>query len=166
MATAGSRTSSSGLLESNECADVGSGSQGGCSAPSLPSSPGKAKRNAGESAQWRRKELRKVRSVELERAEALHLSAESGTAPIAAQLHYLSVSSPAAVQATLSQQSRHVQHSNSLTEHPLLDKSSSSSAAGAQELSKTSCRSCSEHLGADHAAPGATPVDLNSPQQR
>lgn len=161
MATAGSRTSSSGLLDSNECADVGSGTQGVCGAPSLPSSPGKAKRNAAENAQWRRKELRKVRSVELEKAEALHLSAESGAAPIAAQLHYLSVSSPAAVQATLSQQSRHVHHSNSLTEHPLVDKASS----GAQELPKSSCSS-SEQLSADHAAPGATSVDLNSLQQR
>lgn len=166
MATAGSRTSSSGLLELNECADVGSGPQGGCSAPSLPSSPGKAKRDAAESAQWRRKELRKVRSVELEKAEALHLSAGSGAAPIAAQLHYLSVSSPAAVQATLSQQRRHVQHSNSLTEHSLLDKTSNSLAPGAQELPKTSCRSSSEQLSADHGAPRATSVDLNSPQLR
>lgn len=166
MATAGSRTSSSGLLDSNECGNVGSGSQGGCSAPSLPSSPGKVKRNAGENAQWRRKELRKVRSVDLEKAEALHLSAESGAAPIAAQLHYLSVSSPAAVQATLSQQSRHVQHSNSLTEHPLLGKASNTSLArGAQELPRTSCRSSSEQLSADHAAPG-TSVDMNSVQHR
>lgn len=162
MATAGSRTSSSGLLDSNECANVGCGPQGGCSSPSLPSSPGKVKRNAGESAQWRRKELRKVRSVDLEKAEALHLSAESGAAPIAAQLHYLSVSSPAAVQATLSQQSRHIQHSNSLTEHPLLDKSSNSLSTGAQELPQTSCGSSSEQLSADHAAPRATSVDLNS----
>ncbi|KAK3522223.1 hypothetical protein QTP70_033392 [Hemibagrus guttatus] len=166
MATAGSRTSSSGLLDSNECANVGSGPQGGCSAPSLPSSPGKVKRNAGENAQWRRKELRKVRSVDLEKAEALHLSAESGAAPIAAQLHYLSVSSPAAVQATLSQQSRHVHHSNSLTEHPLLDKVSNDSlATGAQELSKTSYRSSSEQLSAEHAAPG-TSADVNSVQHR
>lgn len=160
MATAGSRTSSSGLLDSDECANVGCGLQlqGGCSAPSLPSSPGKVKRNAGENAQWRRKELRKVRSVDLEKAE-------SGAAPIAAQLHYLSVSSPAAVQATLSQHSRHVQHSNSLTEHPLLDKTSNSLSPGAQELPKTSCRSSSEQLSAEHAAPG-TSVDVNSIQQR
>lgn len=159
MATAGSRTSSSGLLDSNECGNVGSGPQGGCSSPSISSSPGKAKRNAGESAQWRRKELRKVRSVDLEKAE-------SGAAPIAAQLHYLSVSSPAAVQATLSQQSRHVHHSNSLTEHPLLDQAGNSLSTGAQELSQTSCRSSSEQLSANHAALGATSLDLNSVQQR
>lgn len=166
MATAGSRTSSSGLLDSNERVSVGGGPQGGCSAPGVPSSPGKVKRNAGESAQWRRKELRKVRSVDLEKAEALHLSAESGAAPIAAQLHYLSVSSPAAVQATLSQQSRHAQHSNSLTEHPLLDKASNSLTSGAQELSKTSCRSSSEQLSADHHVAPGTSVDVNCIQQR
>ncbi|KAF4081902.1 hypothetical protein AMELA_G00145580 [Ameiurus melas] len=159
MATAGSRTSSSGIFDSDERANVGCGLelQGGCSAPSLPSSPGKVKRNAGENAQWRRKELRKVRSVDLEKAE-------SGAAPIAAQLHYLSVSSPAAVQATLSQHSRHVQHSDSLTAHPLLDKTSSSSSPGAQELPRTSCRRSSEQLSAEHAAPG-TSVDVNSTQQ-
>lgn len=167
MATAGSRTSSSGLLDSNECTSVGSGPQGGCGAPSLPSSPGTVKRNAGGNAQWRRKELRKVRSVDLEKAEkALHLSAESGAAPIAAQLHYLSVSSPAAVQATSSQQSRHVHHSNSLTEHPLLDKGSNNSlATGAQELSRTSCRSSSEQLSSEHAPPGSS-ADVNSVQHR
>ncbi|XP_060751619.1 mitogen-activated protein kinase kinase kinase 1 isoform X1 [Tachysurus vachellii] len=157
MATAGSRTSSSGLIDSNEYANVPSGPQGGCSAPSLPSS--QVKSNAVETAQWRRKELRKVKSVDLEKADALHhhhlhhVSTESGVSPIAAQLHYLSVSSP------LSQQSRHhVQHSNSLTQHPLLDKvnSGNSLSTGAQELSQTS-----RSLSTDHAAPS---VDLSSVQ--
>ncbi|KAF7701324.1 mitogen-activated protein kinase kinase kinase 1 [Silurus meridionalis] len=167
MATAGSRTSSSGLTES-KCANVGSGPDCGFGAPGLPTSPGKAKRNAGENAQWRRKELRKVRSVDLKRDDALHhlSSAESAGAPIAAQLHYLSVSSPAAVQATLSQQSRHAQHTNSLTEHLLLDKTSNSQTSGAQELPKTSScrRSSSEQLSSDHAAPPGAPADLNSVQ--
>lgn len=158
MATAGSRTSSSGLLDSNEYANVPSGPQGGCSAPCLPSS--QVKSNAVENAQWRRKELRKVKSVDLEKADALHhhlhhISTESGASPIAAQLHYLSVSSP------LCQQSRHhVQHSNSLTQHPLLDKvnSANSLSTGAQELPQTSCS-----LSTDHAAPS---VDLSSVQHR
>lgn len=170
MATAGSRTSSSGLLDSNECTveDSRSGAQGGGSAPSLPNSPGRVKRNAGENAQWRRKELRKVRSVDLEKAEGLQPSSSStstadtgGTAPIAAQLHYFSVSSPAAVQASLSQQCRHVQHSNSLSDHPLLDKASL--CTGAQDLHKTSCKSSSsEQISTDHA----TSAELNPVQQR
>ncbi|XP_053331751.1 mitogen-activated protein kinase kinase kinase 1 isoform X2 [Clarias gariepinus] len=170
MATAGSRTSSSGLLDSNECTveDSRSGAQGGGSAPSLPNSPGRVKRNAGENAQWRRKELRKVRSVDLEKAEGLQPSSSSststadtgGTAPIAAQLHYFSVSSPAAVQASLSQQCRHVQHSNSLSDHHLLDKASL--CTGAQDLHKTSCKSSSsEQISTDHA----TSAELNPVQQ-
>ncbi|XP_060764096.1 mitogen-activated protein kinase kinase kinase 1 [Neoarius graeffei] len=161
MATAGSRTSSSGLLESVECVNVVGGPQGGCSAPGVPSSPGKVKRNAGEGAQWRRKELRKVRSVDLEKAEVLHLSAGSAAAPIAAQLHYLSVSSPASVQ-----HSRHVQHSNSLTEHPLLDKASNILTSGAQELSKSSSRSSGEELSADHHVTPGTSVDVSWTQSR
>lgn len=160
MATAGSRTSSSGLLESVECVNVVGGPQGGCSAPGVPSSPGKVKRTAGEGAQWRRKELRKVRSVDLEKAEVLHLSAGSAAAPIAAQLHYLSVSSPASVQ-----HSRHVQHSNSLTEHPLLDKASNILTSGAQELSKSSSRSSGEELSADHHVTPGTSVDVSWTQR-
>ncbi|XP_015462852.3 mitogen-activated protein kinase kinase kinase 1 isoform X2 [Astyanax mexicanus] len=167
MATAGSRTSSSGPLDSSGGLDAGNSPRGSSSVPGLPSgAAGKAKRSAAESSQWRRKELRKVRSVDLDGSESLLLASESGAAPsaAAAQLHFLSASSPGAVQATLLQQSHRVQHSSSssLTEHPLLDKQSSggSLAAAAQELLKTSFRSSSDQLCADNAAAGA-PGELN-----
>ncbi|XP_035391217.1 mitogen-activated protein kinase kinase kinase 1 isoform X1 [Electrophorus electricus] len=160
MATAGSRTSSSRLLDSN---NVGNGPQGSSSISGFSSSPGKAKRNAGENSQWRRKELRKVRSVDLDKTEALLLSPETGTAPISAQLHFLSASSPGAVQATLLQQTHHIQQSNSLTEHPFIDKTSNSLASAAQELLKTSFKNSSDHLSADNAATG-TSVEVNFTQ--
>ncbi|XP_076875818.1 LOW QUALITY PROTEIN: mitogen-activated protein kinase kinase kinase 1 [Brachyhypopomus gauderio] len=163
MATAGSRTSSSGLLDSNNGTNVGNGPQGSSSAPGLSHSPGKAKRNTGENSQWRRKELRKVRSVDLDKPEALLLSPETGTAPISAQLHFLSASSPGAVQATLLQQSRHVQHSNSLTEHPFIDQQSNSLASAAQELLKTSFKNSSDHLSTDNGATG-TSMEVNFTQ--
>lgn len=160
MATAGSRTSSSGLLDSNGGggAEVGDATRGSSSAPGLPSGPGRAKRGAAESSQWRRKELRKVRSVELDGADALLLLEHGiGAAPAAQQLHFSSVSSPGAVQAVLLQQSPRVQQSNSLTEHPLTDKASNSLATAAQEILKSSL--------IDHGAPG-TSMEVNASQHR
>lgn len=166
MATAGSRTSSSssGSLESNNGTNVGSGPQGSLSNPGLPSSPGKAKRGTGENSQWRRKELRKVRSVDLDKPEVLLLSPETGTAPISAQLHFLSVSSPGAVQATLLQQTHHIQQSDSLTGDSLSDKASNSLSTAAQELLKTSFKNSSDHLNADNGATG-TSVEVTAKQQ-
>ncbi|XP_030624558.1 mitogen-activated protein kinase kinase kinase 1 [Chanos chanos] len=163
MATAGSRTSSSGLLELNHGANGGSGPQGSSPTTGLSSSPGKPKRTTGENAQWRRKELRKVRSVDLDKPEALLLSPETGTAPISAQLHFLSVSSPGAVQSTLLQQAHHIQQSNSLTEHTFVDKPSNSLASAAQELLKTSFKNSSDHLSVDNGA-SATSIDVNASQ--
>ncbi|KAL0965006.1 hypothetical protein UPYG_G00275550 [Umbra pygmaea] len=159
MATAGSRTSSSGIYESNNGTNIGSGPQGNSSTPSIPSSPGKAKSSTAENSQWRRKELRKVRSVDLDKPESFLLSPETGTAPISAQLHFLSVSSPGAVQATLLQQTHHIQHSNSLTEHPLSDKTSNTLSSAAQELLKTSFSS--DHLSPDNGATG-TSMELSA----
>ncbi|XP_037403394.1 mitogen-activated protein kinase kinase kinase 1 isoform X2 [Pygocentrus nattereri] len=163
MATAGSRTSSSGPLDSNGGADGGDALRGSSSVPGLPSGPGKAKRNAAESSQWRRRELRKVRSVDLDVAESLLLAPETGAAPAAAQLHFSSVSSPGAVQAALLQQSHRVQHSSSLTEHPLTDKASSSLAIAAQELLKSSFKSGSDQLSADNGVTG-TSMEVNASQ--
>ncbi|KAM6986250.1 mitogen-activated protein kinase kinase kinase 1 [Aplochiton taeniatus] len=149
MATAGSRTSSSGITDSNNGTNVVSGPQGNSSYPQ--SSPGKARSGTGENSQWRRKELRKVRSVDLEKAESLLLSPDTGTGPISAQLHFSSISSPGAVQATLLQQSHHIQQSNSLTDHSLSDKTGNSLSTAAQELLKTSLKHCSVHLSPDNA---------------
>ncbi|XP_036385174.1 mitogen-activated protein kinase kinase kinase 1 isoform X2 [Megalops cyprinoides] len=155
MATAGSRTSSSGISESNNGINVGSASQGNSGSPGLPSSPGTAKSRSGENAQWRRKDLRKVRSVDLDKPESLLLSPETGTPPISAQLHFLSVSSPGAVPATLLQQSRHIQQSNSITDHPLSDNTSNSLSIAAQELLNT-FKNSSDHLGVDYGASGTS----------
>ncbi|XP_012992709.3 mitogen-activated protein kinase kinase kinase 1 isoform X2 [Esox lucius] len=163
MATAGSRTSSSGIYESNNGTNIGSGPQGNSSTPSLPSSPGKAKSSTGENAQWRRKELRKVRSVDLDKPESLLLSPETGTAPISAQLHFLSISSPGAVQATLLQQTHHIQQSNSLTDHPLSDKASNNFSPAAQELLNISLKNSSDHLSPDNGATG-TSIELSATQ--
>ncbi|KAK6304948.1 hypothetical protein J4Q44_G00237280 [Coregonus suidteri] len=152
MATAGSRTSSSGIYESNNGTNVGSGPQGNSSTPGLPSCPGKAKSSTGENSQWRRKKLRKVRSVDLDKPESQLLSPETGTAPISAQLHFLSISSPGAVQATLLQQTHHIQQSNSLTDHPLSDKTSNSLSTAAQELLKTYLKNSNDHLSPDNGA--------------
>ncbi|XP_062333636.1 mitogen-activated protein kinase kinase kinase 1 [Osmerus eperlanus] len=162
MATAGSRTSSSGISNSNNGTNVGSGPQGNSSDPGLPSSPGKAKSNTGENSQWRRKELRKVRSVDLDKPESLFLSPETGTAPISAQLHFLSISSPGAVQATLLQQAHHIQKSNSLTDHPISDKSNTLTSA-AQELLKTSLKHYSDPLSPDNGATG-TSMEVSASQ--
>ncbi|XP_063066479.1 mitogen-activated protein kinase kinase kinase 1 isoform X2 [Engraulis encrasicolus] len=168
MATAGSRTSSSSSasLESNNGTNVGSGPQGSLSTPGLPSSPGKAKRGTGENSQWRRKELRKVRSVDLDKPEALLLSPDTGAAPISAQLHFSSISSPGAVQATLLQQTHHLQQSDSLgiTGETLSDKASNSLSTAAQELLKTSFKNSSDHLNADNGATG-TSVEMTAKQQ-
>ncbi|KAG7476931.1 hypothetical protein MATL_G00087960 [Megalops atlanticus] len=155
MATAGSRTSSSGISESNNGINVGSASQGNSGSPGLPSSPGTAKSRSGENTQWRRKDLRKVRSVDLDKPESLLLSPETGTPPISAQLHFLSVSSPGAVPATLLQQSRHIQQSNSITDHPLSDNTSNSLSTAAQELLNT-FKNSSDHLGVDYGASGTS----------
>ncbi|KAJ8401904.1 hypothetical protein AAFF_G00374850 [Aldrovandia affinis] len=158
MATAGSRTSSSGISDLNNGINVGSASQGNSGSPDLPSSPGTAKSRTGENSQWRRKDLRKVRSVDLDKPESLLLSPETGTAPISAQLHFLSVSSPGAVQATLLHQTRHIQQSNSITDHPRSDNTSNTNSlsAAAQELLNTSFKNSSDHLGADYGAPGTS----------
>ncbi|KAJ7988198.1 hypothetical protein DPEC_G00321120 [Dallia pectoralis] len=163
MATAGSRTSSSGIYDSNSGTHIGSGPRGNSSVPCLPSSPGKAKSSAGENAQWRRKELRKVPSVDLDKPESLLLSPETGTAPISAQLHFLSASSPGAVQATLLQQSHHIQQSNSLTDHPHSDKTSSSFSQATQGLLNISLKHNSDHLSRDNGASG-TSVELCATQ--
>ncbi|XP_061119428.1 mitogen-activated protein kinase kinase kinase 1 isoform X2 [Conger conger] len=165
MATAGSRTSSSGISELNNGINVGSASQGNSGSPGLPSSPGAAKNRTGENSQWRRKDLRKVRSVDLDKPESLLLSPETGTAPISAQLHFLSISSPGAVQATLLQQTRHIQQSNSVTDRPLSDNTSNtkSLSTAAQELLNTSLKNSSDHLCADYGAPG-TSVDVIATQ--
>ncbi|XP_064163032.1 mitogen-activated protein kinase kinase kinase 1 isoform X2 [Anguilla rostrata] len=158
MATAGSRTSSSGISELNNGINVGSASQGYSGSPGLPSSPGTAKNRTGENSQWRRKDLRKVRSVDLDKPESLLLSPETGTAPISAQLHFLSVSSPGAVQATLLQQTRHIQQSNSVTDNPLSDNTSNTNSlsTAAQELLNTSLKNSSDHLSADYGVPGTS----------
>ncbi|XP_021457299.1 mitogen-activated protein kinase kinase kinase 1 isoform X2 [Oncorhynchus mykiss] len=163
MATAGSRTSSSGIYESNNSTNVESCLQGNSSTPSLPSSHGKAKSSTGENSQWRRKDLRKVRSVDLDKPESLLLSPETGTAPISAQLHFLSISSPGAVQATLLQKTPHIQQSNSLTDHPLSDKTTNSLSTAAQELLKTSFKNSSDHLSPDNGAT-VTSIEVNTTQ--
>lgn len=165
MATAGSRTSSSGIYESNNSTNVESCLQGNSSTPSLPSSHGKAKSSTGENSQWRRKDLRKVRSVDLDKPESLLLSPETGTAPISAQLHFLSISSPGAVQATLLQKTPHIQQSNSLTDHPLSDKTTNSLSTAAQELLKTSFKNSSDHLSPDNGAT-VTSIEVNTTQNR
>ncbi|KAL4617631.1 mitogen-activated protein kinase kinase kinase 1 isoform X1 [Arapaima gigas] len=135
MATAGSRTSSSGTVaESNNGVNLANASQDKCSAPAVPSGPGTA-----EGSQWRRRELWKVRSVDLDsKAESLLQPPDGGAAPVAAQLHFSSVSSPGAVQAALlQQQSARVP----------------GSAADAQEWLSSSCRAAA---GAPVCAPPAS----------
>uniref|UniRef100_A0A8C9VAH5 Mitogen-activated protein kinase kinase kinase 1 n=1 Tax=Scleropages formosus TaxID=113540 RepID=A0A8C9VAH5_SCLFO len=84
MATAGSRTSSSGTAaESNNGVNVANAPQDGCSAPAVPSGPGTA-----EGSQWKRRELWKVRSVDLDnKPESLLLlqSPDGGAAPAPAE---------------------------------------------------------------------------------
>ncbi|XP_062870146.1 mitogen-activated protein kinase kinase kinase 1 [Trichomycterus rosablanca] len=160
MATAGSRTSSSGLLDLNDGANVGSGPQGGSSTTGVSTSPARVKRNAGEGAQWRRKDLRKVRSVDLEKSEDLLLCPENGVCSAAAHFHFLSASSPAAVHATLSQHSRHLQQSNSSAEHSV-DQTSNSLSTGSQELSKSFGKTSNEHLGSENGAT-ATSGEVNA----
>lgn len=163
MSTAGSRTSSSGIYESNNGTNVGSGPQGNSSTPGLPSCRGKAKSSTGENSQWRRKEPRKVRSVDLDKLESLLLSPETGTAPISMQLH-LSISSPGAVQATLLEQTHYIQQSNSLTDHPLSDKTTNSLSTAAQELLKSSLKNSSDHLSPDNGA--TVTSEVNTTQHR
>ncbi|KAJ8371601.1 hypothetical protein AAFF_G00306870 [Aldrovandia affinis] len=88
MAAAGSRTSSSGISDLNNGINVGSISHSNSSTSSLPSNVRTAKTGTGENSQWKRKELRKVRSVDLDKPELLLLSPETGTAPISAELHF------------------------------------------------------------------------------
>ncbi|XP_072570916.1 mitogen-activated protein kinase kinase kinase 1 isoform X1 [Paramormyrops kingsleyae] len=149
MATAGSRTSSSGIPESNNGITVGSASQGNSGSAGSQSSPGSARIGGGESAQWRRRELRKVRSVDLDKPESLLLSPDSG----AAHLRFLSASSPGAVQ----QQSQHIPGSGSLTGSPLSDNASNI-VPDAQELLTTSLKNSS-----DYGAAG-TPEEVIAPQ--
>lgn len=165
MATAGSRTSSSVISESNNGTNVGGGPQESSSSLGLTSSPGKVKSSTGENSQWRRKELRKVRSVDLDKPESLLLSPETGTAPISAQLHFLSISSPGAVQATLLQQTHHIQQINSLSDHSLSDKTSNSLSSATQELLKSSFKHSSDHLSPDNGATG-TSVEVSATQNR
>ena len=106
-----------------------------------------------------------MRSVDLDVAESLLLAPETGAAPAAAQLHFSSVSSPGAVQAALLQQSHRIQHSSSLTEHPLTDKASNSLATAAQELLKSSFQNGSDQLSADNGATG-TSMEVNASQHR
>ncbi|XP_024252754.1 mitogen-activated protein kinase kinase kinase 1 isoform X2 [Oncorhynchus tshawytscha] len=162
MATAGSRTSSSGMCESNNSTNVGSGPQGNSSTPGLPSCPGKAESSAGETSQRRRKELLKVRSVDLDKPESLLLSPETGTAPKAVQLH-LSMSSSGAVQATLLEQTHYIQQSNSLTDHTVSDKTSTSLSTDAQELLNTYLKNSSDHLSPDNGAT-RTSIEVSATQ--
>ncbi|KAJ8286722.1 hypothetical protein GJAV_G00042570 [Gymnothorax javanicus] len=158
MATAGSRTSSSVINDLNNGTNGGSSSQGNSGSPGLPSSPGTTKNKTGENSQWRRKDLRKVRSVDLDKPESLLLSPETGTAPISAQLHFLSVSSPGAVQATLLQQTRHAQQSNSVSDHSLSDSTSNTNSlsTAAQELLNTSLKPSSDRISADYGVSGTS----------
>ncbi|KAM4614658.1 mitogen-activated protein kinase kinase kinase 1 [Polymixia lowei] len=162
MATAGSRTSSSVISDTNSDINSGSGSQENTSNSGLHGNPNKAKSSPREHSQWRRKELRKVRSVDLDAPESLLLSPETGTAPTPSQLHFLSSFSPEEEQANLLYHTHHVKQNNSPITHPLLDKSGDS-LSPAQELLKSSLRHCGDHLSPDHGAPG-TPVEVSATQ--
>lgn len=151
MATAGSRTSSSGIPESNNGITVGSASQDNSGSAGSQSSPGSTRIGGGESAQWRRRELRKVRSVDLDKPESLLLSPDSG----AAHLRFLSASSPGSVH----QQSQRIPGSGSLTGSPLSDNASNI-VSDAQELLTTSLKN-----SADYGAAG-TPEEVIAPQTR
>ncbi|XP_066507416.1 mitogen-activated protein kinase kinase kinase 1 isoform X2 [Hoplias malabaricus] len=154
MATAGSRTSSSGPLDSS---GGGGGTEVRDKLQGNSSVHGKAKRNtSAENSQWRRKELRKVRSVDLDATEALLLDSESGSTAAAEHLHFLSASSPGAVQASLLQHSQRGQQSNSLPEKAFSGSVSNGLATAAQELAKSSFIH-SNQLSADHGAS----VELN-----
>ncbi|XP_066567567.1 mitogen-activated protein kinase kinase kinase 1 isoform X2 [Amia ocellicauda] len=157
-AAAGSRTSSSGITELNNGNSLGNPSQAQPHTPSLPSGPGTVKSSGGGSAsQWRRKELRKVRSVDLDQAEALLLSPDTGTAPISAQLHFLSVSSPGGIQAAVLQPGAPVPQSSPSggapqPEPPALNAASVSAAAQDGVNSPAAPGKGSADPGADHGA--------------
>ncbi|KAM3874336.1 mitogen-activated protein kinase kinase kinase 1 [Diretmus argenteus] len=147
MATTGSRTSSSVIFDTNADTNSASGSQesgAGNSVVPTPSGPDKAE-------VWSRKDLlRKVRSVDLDKAES-----GSGTAAAASQLHFLSNSSPGAVQTGLLFQSPAAVQTGLLSQQP---GSGGSGLTAAQELFKSSLKQSSDHLSPDQsdaAAPGS-----------
>ncbi|XP_036383159.1 mitogen-activated protein kinase kinase kinase 1-like [Megalops cyprinoides] len=163
MAAAGSRTSSSGISDSDNGINTGNLSHSNQSNLSLHSGVRSAKTSAGENAQWRRKELRKVRSVDLDKAESLLLSPEIGTSSVS-ELRFSSVSSSGGIRASLPHQSHSFRHSNSLTYHPLSGNTSDTNSLSttAQELFSSAFKSSSEHRTVDDGVTGT--LEIATPQ--
>lgn len=155
MAAAGSRTSSSGISDLNSGIDCGSVPNSDSSKSSLPSNARTAKTGNAENSQWRRKELRKVRSVDLDKPESLFLSPETERARFSADLHFLSVSSPGGIHASL--QSHSIRQSSSLTNHPFHSNISCLST-GAQEFFSPSFKSSGDHQCGDNGATGTLEI--------
>ncbi|XP_058846331.1 mitogen-activated protein kinase kinase kinase 1-like isoform X1 [Acipenser ruthenus] len=158
MAATGSRTSPSGISELSNDSNAGNSYQSNTtSAPVPPNSPEAARQKS-----WRRKELRKVRSVDLDKPESLLLSPESGIDPVPAQLHFLSASSPGGFQPTLLQQS-YAQQSNSLNNRSLSNTSNTSPFTATQELLNIKCNT---ENSSDYGASGASLEMTSSPNSR
>ncbi|KAG5841408.1 hypothetical protein ANANG_G00199190 [Anguilla anguilla] len=156
MAAAGSRTSSSGISDLNNGIDCGSVSNSDSNDSNLSSNTRTAKTGTGENSQWRRKELRKVRSVDLDKPESLLLSPETERARLSAELQFFSVSSPGGIHASL--QSHRIRQSTSLIDHPFHSNTSNISylPTGAQELFSPSFKS--DHQCADNGATGTLEI--------
>ncbi|XP_061116292.1 mitogen-activated protein kinase kinase kinase 1-like [Conger conger] len=153
MAAAGSRTSSSGISDLNSGINSESVPSSNSSKSSLPSKAKTAKTGTAENSQWKRKELRKVRSVDLDKPESLLLSPETERARFSAELHFLSVSSPGGIHSSLQSH----RQSNSLTNHPFHSNISCLST-GAQEFFSPSFKSSNDHQCADNGATGTLEI--------
>lgn len=157
MAATGSRTSPSGISALSNDSNAGNSYQSNTtSAPVPPNSPEAARQKS-----WRRKELRKVRSVDLDKPESLLLLPESRIAPVPAQLHFLSASSPGGFQPTLLQQS-YAQQSNSLNNRSLSNTSNTSPFTATQELLNIKCDT---ENSSDYGASGASLEMTYSPNR-
>ena len=159
MAAAGSRTSSSGISDLKSGTHCESAPKSNSSKPSLPSNAKTAKTGTAENSQWKRKELRKVRSVDLDKPESLLLSPGTERARFSAELDFLSVSSPGGIHASLQSH----RQSNSLTTHPFHSNISCLST-DAQELFSPSFKGSDDHQCADNGAAGT--VEITSSQNR